>query len=295
VVDDESTDNSINLVRASSISNLSVFEKRAFNNLPRFKKGALMLAQQKAKGEFILQLDADCLVEPEWIERFVAEFQQTESRILCGPVKIEDEGFLLSSLQSVEYAGLNAITSAMINYDHPILANGANLAYHSSVIAESPYAGHESIPSGDDDLFVQDKGKTYGVGFVKDPRAIVTTKALNNLSALLQQRKRWASKFGYYKNKQIKRQMLLVALFYIVLSINIVGSLVYGWKLKFVIISILIKMLAEYNLLKSCSKFYQLKEIGLKLLLGQVPHLFYVVYISIFSNFTKISWKGRSI
>ena len=295
IVDDYSTDASIENVEHSNLPNLILYERKDFNDLPAFKKGALMAAQQKAKGEFILQLDADCRIGSEWIASIVGSFQNTNNKIICGPVKIKDHNSFLSNLQSLEYAGLNAITAAMINYNKPLLANGANLAYHKLVVEGKPYAGHKGIASGDDDLFVQDKGEKYGVHFLKDPRAMVVTKALENLEDIIQQRKRWASKYKHYDKTNIKKQMALVTGFYLILMASFIACLFFGWSWKYFLVSLAVKYIAELSLLNSCSGFYQLGALKLKLLLGQVPHLFYVVYISIASNFGNTSWKGRRI
>ena len=82
------------------------------------------------------------------------------------------------------------------------MCNGANLAYTKTLFkAINGFEGNTNIASGDDVFLLEKaiKRNKNTVHYLKNTDATVFTKPVKNYSALISQRKRWASKTGQSK------------------------------------------------------------------------------------------------
>lgn len=77
VVDDHSTDSTINIIKAFNDSRL-----RFFTNPKKFAASARNFAYKNSKGEYIIFFDADDLVEKEFIEKQVRKLCEDENSVV---------------------------------------------------------------------------------------------------------------------------------------------------------------------------------------------------------------------
>jgi len=128
---------------------------------PRFKtakKFAATLGIKAAANEIILFTDADCKPESEnWIAKMTAHYQNEKTEIILGYSPYLKHKGLLNSLIRYEtfQTALNYFSYAINGM--PYMGVGRNLSYKKSLFFKNKgFASHMHIPSGDDDLFVNE-------------------------------------------------------------------------------------------------------------------------------------------
>ena len=122
--------------------------------------------------------------------------------MISAPVVFKAQPTLAGNLQGLEFIGLVAAGAASIAIGHPVMCNGANLAYEKTAFNQvRGFAGDESA-SGDDLFLMYKIAKLYpdGVRFLKSDKAIVTVQPEQTIKGFINQRMRWASKAKLLKD-----------------------------------------------------------------------------------------------
>ncbi|HNY29366.1 MAG TPA: glycosyltransferase [Fibrobacteria bacterium] len=193
------------------------------------KKHALGKGLAVAKGEFILQIDADNLPGPRWVATMLSHFGPRTGAV-CGLVfhaakRPEVPGWF-HGIWALEVTGWAAVQAAAIGAGMPISANGGNLAYRRKAFdSVRGFAGHQQVVSGDDDFLVQslsDSGR-WDVVSVDLPDSLVETAPPGSWGEVWEQRKRWGSKCVRYDAKRVGLLSVVYCSY-----VWIVGSLAWG-------------------------------------------------------------------
>ncbi|MCL6495846.1 MAG: glycosyltransferase, partial [Ignavibacterium sp.] len=216
-IDDNSIDNSKNIlethIRKNNFKVVSVpeaYSKKAH------KKRAIRYGIENAKGEIIVTTDADCVHSSQWL-RTLLSFMKDDVGFISGPVEFITEKNLFEKFQKLEFAGLVITGAGLIGNNTPIICNAANIAYRKKVFDEvGGFAFQMDLSSGDDELLMQKifRDTDYKIVFALDKNAIVKTEANSSIKQFYNQRKRWASKGLFYKNKLLVLKLILIFLFY---------------------------------------------------------------------------------
>lgn len=302
VVDDYSEDKTAEIVQNLSNHNPclqlikmeDVLGKQQINS---YKKKAIETAIQQAKGNWIVCTDADCLVTENWLASIDNYIQQNQVLFVAAPVQFFANKSWLNLFQRIDFATLQAITASTTNNGFHTLCNGANMAYSKQAYLEvNGFKGVDDVASGDD-LFLLQKIKTkFGntCGYLLHEDAIVKTHAMPTLKAFFNQRIRWASKTKRYTDKN----MLFVLSFALVLNVSIVASFVLLWFYKwfglYCIAVVLLKAIAEWQLIKK-AKNYFIQTHFFTFLVLQPLHIVYVCIAAWFSFFGNYTWKERRV
>ena len=159
VVNDCSYDNTDDVLRAFERKYCNFKSVRLEEN-DRFsggKKFAATLGIKAASNELLVFTDADCQPESEhWLSRMTSGFQADRS-IVLGYGAFKREPGLLNKLIRFDafMIGLQYLSFALSGM--PYMGVGRNLAYRKSTFfANKGFASHRNIPSGDDDLFINE-------------------------------------------------------------------------------------------------------------------------------------------
>jgi len=298
-VDDNSDDDSKQKLENSiSEFNILVYSVEESDLSRAHKKRAIELGIEKANGEIILLTDADCTNEPTWISTILSEFSENTG-LVSGPVKFNSDKTLFGKLQQLEFAGLILSGAGLIGNGTPIICSSANLAFRKSVFDEvGGYKDLMGLSSGDDELLMQKiaQDTDYEVKFCFKKDALVSTKPNESLEAFAQQRKRWASKGLFYKNKGIVAQLFLIFIFYI----GLIAQLLLGFLIDKIffytfILSLLAKMFTEYSVIKKGVGIL-IEKISLGLfLLAELLHIPYIIYSAVSGAFGNFTWKEREL
>lgn len=199
VVDDDSTDDTAQIVAAAGMDNLRLLS--VDDRFPEMaaKKRPLSVGIQHARGEWILTTDADCTAVPTWVA-CMASYMKADAGAVIGFSQLGETRSFFHRLQALDFFALMAAAAGAAGAGRPLAASGQNFAYRKSLFER--VGGFREIahrPSGDDVLLLQLLHEAWDgrVAFADDPCAFVTTHRPETPASLWQQRKRWASNAAY--------------------------------------------------------------------------------------------------
>ncbi len=203
VVNDQSTDGSKLFLEtlAKKHINLIVVEIDDFVTHNPGKKFALTLGIKTAKHEYLLLTDADCIPNSKnWIKKICNNFSKSD--IILGYGAYRKEKGLLNKL--IQYDTYN-VAQQYLSYalkSQAYMGVGRNLAYKKSLFFNNKgFANHIHIPSGDDDLFVQEVASCNNVSIEISEDSHTISEVIENWSEWIYQKRRHISTAPYYKFK----------------------------------------------------------------------------------------------
>ncbi len=301
VIDDHSTDDTPLLVERMSRPNLHLIRladhlKESPNTA--YKKKAIELAINQAKGQLILTTDADCITRPQWLYLMTAYYEQYRPKFIAAPVNFHKEQNIFQAFQSLDFIGMMGVTGAGIHRGFMHMCNGANLAYEKAAFVEvGGFEGIDKMASGDDMLLMQKIARRYPgqLGFLKQAGACVLTPAAANLRAFVQQRIRWASKSKAYSEWKIT--FILALVFFLCCNI-LFGFLllpILGWGIIWPIaLQLVVKSIMDYLFLSRLAAFFNRNDLMRIFIPAQALHLLYIACIGTLGNLlSQYEWKGR--
>jgi cellulose synthase/poly-beta-1,6-N-acetylglucosamine synthase-like glycosyltransferase len=301
IIDDHSTDNTAQLVRNLNQTNVQIIELKnhvqVVENQP-FKKKAIALAIERAKGDLIVTTDGDCIVQKDWLSLIATFYETQNKRFIAAPVCFHDEKSFFEKFQSLDYIGMMGITGAGVHGRFTHMCNGANLAYQKKLFYEVGGFKHiDHVASGDDVLLMQKVAKfdPDALGFLKNKEATVFTKAKPTIKEFVHQRLRWASKSSSYTEFFTIFQLTCVFLFCLNILINLGLSIFYSTPFLYVLIfQLAIKYGMDYLFLNRMTRFFDRQDLMKTFLKSQIFHVIYIVGVGFLSNIKKkYVWKGR--
>jgi cellulose synthase/poly-beta-1,6-N-acetylglucosamine synthase-like glycosyltransferase len=298
VVNDFSTDETAFLVMEHPLGcmliNLSDHISGFINS---YKKKAIETGIAHSSGELIICTDADCTMGVDWIRILVDAYEKENLQFIAAPVKIISNNSWLSIFQILDFISLQGITGASVYKDLYPMCNGANLAYKRKAYNEvGGFSDIDHIASGDDMLLMKKIQAKYPdkIHYVKDPAAIVSTVAAENIKAFLNQRIRWASKISHYKHPSTFITLALVYLVNACLLILFICCFFYGhWR--WLLILVAFKTISEYFFVSKVAGFFQQQSLMKYFPLCQPFHILYTVIAGSFGSFGKYEWKNRKV
>ncbi|MDP5139795.1 MAG: glycosyltransferase [Spirosomaceae bacterium] len=299
LVNDASEDNTVSVVEQfESTSELSIhmlnLSERKDNASP--KKRAITEAIKTAKGELVITTDGDCTMGENWLETVVDFYLKTDAFFISSPVSFYslENGNVLQKIwnnfQVIEFGSLVGAGASSIKMSNPNMCSGANIAYKKSVFEEvGGYSGNEQIASGDDEFLMQKIATRFPdkIQFLKDYDAVVQTQSHETISSFFVQRKRWASKWRFYKNWQPTALAIYVA---IVNGITAFALITARFDL------VLLKFSVEFLFLASVVLFFKKPKAIFYIPFTQLIYPFYVCIMAIAAQGKgDYVWKGRKL
>lgn len=298
-VNDSSTDNSYEkLLNITIPDNVRVISLPDFSLNKAFKKKAISYGIEQSLGEIIVTTDADCIHNSSWLTKLLSEFDDNTG-FVSGPVSFIPEENLFSKIQSIEFAGLVLSGAGLIGIGKPTICNGANLAFRKRVYNKlGGYQDHMHLSSGEDELLMQKivSETDYSVKFSWKKQVVVFTQPNKSLNVFFQQRKRWASKGLFYKNKLLIINLILIYLFYLSLLIQIILSIfVSNVFLISLLVSLISKFLLEYIIIIKGIDFLFNRSLLKNILLSEIFQIIYIPLASLGGIFGNFKWKERKL
>ena len=294
LVDDESTDNYLEIINQFCVNNPTIDIKTIKNsrhsNSP--KKDAISTAISITKYNWIVATDADCLLPKTWLSSFNSNVYENNPNMIVAPVSFRSNRSFLHQFQLIDFLSMQGATIGGFGIQQPFMANGANLAYKKDVFSElNGFKDNDFIASGDDVFLLEnfvahDKSKVL---FLKDSKALVTTYPCNNWHELIQQRKRWAAKATHFKSNFAKGIGVIVFFTNLGIGLSLIAS-VYN---PLFLILLLPKFVIDSLLIFKTAHLYQNKINLLSYLKTLLFYPFFTVYIAITSLLSPFVWKDR--
>ena len=259
------------------------------------KKAAIKNALKISKGELIVCTDADCEFGVDWLNAMTSAFHSPNIKMVTGPVMFFERPGFWNQMMQLEFLSLIGIGAASVQNGYPNMCNGANIAYRKSAFYEvNGFKGNEHIPSGDDEFLMHKIHEKFkgGVQFLKKYEAIVYTQPPQSLSEFVNQRIRWGSKAGHYKNLKSKLLPAFMYLFNVVLFFT---PLFYFLEMPWTVIATLWlgKLSIEIVFFATILPFFRSSKILDLVIPAQIFHVVYISIIGVLSVMKSYTWKGR--
>lgn len=247
VVNDQSTDSSKLFLEELS----KKYKKLVIVNIDNFvkhtigKKFPLTLGIKTAKNEYLILTDADCKPNSkDWVKLIASNFNY--SNIILGYGSYKKHNGLLNRIIRFDTFNIaqQYLSLALVGYTY--MGVGRNLAYKKSIFFENKgFASHIHIPSGDDDLFIQEIASKNTISVETSLNSHTTSEVINTWKEWRYQKRRHLSTAPYYKRK-IKLILALYPLSQIFFWISISLLFVLKTKLLYIILLLTIKLFSSY-------------------------------------------------
>jgi len=292
-INDNSSDNSEIIVK-EQIKDIPNF--KLINQKPNLKgkKNALKTGVSNAIGELIVTSDADCSHQKDWLQQILYFHLKYKPKMIIAPVLMKGQNFF-EKMQSLEFLSLIASTAGAAGIKHPIMCNGANLAFEKDVFFEFDDALKSEETSGDDVFLLHNIKKKYPkkIKYLKTNDTIVFTDAQSTLKSFFKQRIRWASKSKSYFDFDTILSSVIV-LFINILIIALLTASFFNLNAFYVFIPVFsLKILFDFTLLFLAAHFFKQKGLLKYFPLLIIFYPFYIVFTAIFSVFVKeVEWKS---
>ncbi len=294
LVDDESSDNSIEIITQFFINNpeidIKIIKNLRDSNSP--KKDAISTAISITKYNWIIATDADCILPKTWLSSFNTSICENNPNMIVAPVSFKSNSSFLHQFQLIDFLSMQGATIGGFGIKKPFMANGANLAYKKELFLKlNGFKDNDFIASGDD-VFLLENFVAYNrskVIFLKNIEALVTTYPTKNWNELIQQRKRWAAKATHFKSNFAKSIGALVFFANCVIGL----SIIIGLYQPIFLTLLLPKFLIDTVLIFKTAGLYQNKINFLSFLKTLLFYPFFTVYIAITSLSSPFVWKDR--
>ena len=219
-VDDHSNDRSVELIKG-----LPVSVPYRIESLPegtQGKKAAIRQAVVHSESSFILTLDADVALNPDYFLH-ISRLSQADMYIL--PAVMIAKRFH-EHVYEVDLLLVNAVNMGLAGLKRPIIASGANLLFRRQAFNQfDRLHTHAHMPSGDDIYLLRDfRMADAKVRLVSAHSYAVHTETPQTLQEFLHQRLRWIAKTGDVRDHLSTALSIIQFLF----TISFVVILIYA-------------------------------------------------------------------
>lgn len=289
LVNDHSTDRSVQLAQAYAKKDTRI---HLVNSPAKGKKQALLAGIEAANGDFIVCTDADCQHPTQWLATFLAYYEHHHPKLLLGPVTFKSGKGFFHQFQSLELISLVSSTAGAVGIKHPIMCNGANLAFEREAFLQLDDPYRLEYLSGDDVFLLHAMKKEFpdAIHFIKDQAALVETQHSTGFGAYLKQKARWASKASGYKDRDTNFTAGVVGA---CSALLVVGLLGLPFELKFyqaVLFIWLSKILIDGLFLRQTMPFFGQPKLLKFIPLFEWLHALNILYASLAGIFAKRKW-----
>ena len=163
------------------------------------KKFPLSMGIKSAAYAHVLLTDADCRPASVWWASHMSQGFQPEKEIVLGYGAYEKQPGWLNKVIRYDafFSALQYLSFALAGY--PYMGVGRNLAYQKALFfRHKGFTSHQHIPSGDDDLFINQAANRHNVSVILHPDAFTYSPARKSWKSWWLQKKRHLSTGKYY-------------------------------------------------------------------------------------------------
>ncbi|MBF88662.1 MAG: hypothetical protein CMG75_03200 [Candidatus Marinimicrobia bacterium] len=300
VIDDESSDNTSNLVieLSKKYQNVKLLNAKYGDPSLNYKKRPLDLGIRNASGEIILQTDADCRVKKYWIETMVSYFSDNVGMVI-GHSQINKNQSLSQQIEALDFLMLSATGRSTAQFGIPFAATGQNLSFRKKTFFQvNGFSEFADALGGDDTFLLQSiRNKTdWDIVVALDKNSFAQTVPSLTGQSFISQRRRWASDSLYFKNTNPLFFIVITTTFLanMIIIISLGKVFIFSEPFQFLINILIIKFIIEGLLMIKATSVFNcatLRKAFLPWFFLQIP---YIVYMGIVTLMPKNSrWGGR--
>ena len=300
VVNDQSTDDSLNYLQTLEKQHdcLKIVNIDRSVNHSEGKKFALTLGIKTAKFDYLLMTDADCFPKSQNWSNIIFKALLSNNNdldVILGYSPYRKQKGILNKLIRFDtfIVAQNYLSYALRNLTY--MGVGRNLAYKKKIFFDNKgFASHIHIPSGDDDLFIQevssDKNIKIGVEFSRDTHMV--SEVTKNWKDWIYQKRRHLSTSSFYKIK-FKILLMIYPLSQIFFLISLIFAFLFKLNIVFVFTVLFLKLLISYTVNYKSMRTLDVRDLYLLHPFYEVLHLFIQANFVILSIFHKTKKWNR--
>lgn len=272
---------------------LKVVEIAEHVRLKHGKKFAVTLGIKAAQYEHLVLTDADCIPQSEkWLQHIAATFRGGEEIVLGYSPYKRKPGFLNTLIRFETFHTAMSYLSYALK-GNAYMGVGRNLAYTQSLFFRGKgFASHMHIPSGDDDLLVNQNATPHNTTICIHPEAHVWSEPKTTFKAYYRQKARHAGASKAYKavhRYMLATQLISAFLFYVFSIATIIAFPAYWYV---VLGGYLLRLLAQLFIYVRVMKKLQVTSLLWLLPLLDVVYYAYICINGFFALFKKeVTWK----
>ena len=224
------------------------------------KKYSLTLGIKRAFNKRMLFTDADCTpASNQWLKLMTLALNR-EKQLVLGYGAYKKERGVLNALIRFETLMTAVQYFSYAKVGMPYMGVGRNLAYTSQLFYEnSGYMSHMNIPSGDDDLFVNEAATKENTSLCFHPDSFTVSIPKTSFKTWFEQKRRHISTANYYKS----RHRFLLGLYYLsnllFWLLAVVCLIFLDWKFPLAII--IFRLLLQYIFIGNATKLLKERDL----------------------------------
>ncbi len=261
-------------------------------NFFKGKKFPLSIGIKSAKHEILLLTDADCKPTSDgWISAMVENYTTNTELVLgYGPYK-QISGLLNLFIRYDTFMiAMQYFSFALIGI--PYMGVGRNLSYRRSTFFKNKgFTSHYNIPSGDDDLFVQQVANSKNTKIEVSDNSYMVSNPKPDFRSWLTQKQRHlstSSSYSVFYKILLASNSITQLLFYATLLILLIGEVLVVYTLIIMIITLAVRIFIQN---KSALRLGE-NQLLLFSLFGDIFYVVLLPLIAIVSLTGKTkSWK----
>ena len=293
LVDDQSKDNTEYVLKEfkRKYFNLKEVKIEEHVNSRLGKKFALTLGIKAAKHEYLLLTDADCVPASEhWLNEMASNFSAKKQIVLGYGAYKKEKGLLNKMIRFDAFSvALQYFSYALA--DMAYMGVGRNLAYKKSVFFDNKgFASHIHLPSGDDDLFIQEVANKQNVAIAISSNSHTISEAKQSWKEWIFQRRRHITTSEKYKFSH-KLLLGLWPLSHFLFWVSFGVLIFFESTLLVVLLLFIFRILIYYVLYYSLMKKLKTSDLLLLFPLYELLHLFIQgIFVLLNSKNKPTSW-----
>lgn len=289
MVDDHSTDETLHVATALLHNHGTVLSSAG-----QGKKEALKTGAQHASNPWLIFLDADVILPPQWCQRALSFLGNTDAEVVMFPVAV-NASHSLGSLEELDFLSLMTTTASTANMRHATMANGAAFAVKREVWLALNDQLHPQILSGDDVFLVHAaKHANHKLNWAHNPSLIITVPGATNVTALISQRIRWGKKSGRYTDPFTIYLAWSVLLFSVVYTFVLLIAVV-SWSPILLVGLLVSKVAIDYLVLVPPALWFNKRNRIIHIFWVSIVHPMFILTTALLGFVVPTYWKGRRI
>lgn len=260
------------------------------------KKHAIARGLEYCDTEFIVATDADALHHKQWLRSY-GSLCDEKLGASTGLSMFRKDNFrsewerTWQSMQTLEALSHNVVIAGAMAHGFAITANGNNMMYRKDLFRDGEALNGNVVSGDDSDIMYEARYRGYRVQFNTHPASVVELVPEDSISAVINQRVRWASKI-------LKATWPVVVLgltvFFFYLStillpfLAVVDLAVLPWWAGLVII----KAVCDLGYMGIALKRFGIAYRFRYLFLMELLHAPFILWVGLAGTFGKFTWKG---
>ncbi len=305
IVDDRSSDATEKIIRSFAKLDQRFKLIKVVSTSRRFspKVHAVQVGIANSSGEIIITSDADCRYPRGWIHGLVSYFESDVVMVLgyVESTRAYRCKNWLERFESSDWLSLMLTSKALTQLGWKFASSANNQAYRRNAFnAVGGFGADGRAPSGDEDLFAQRLGrlKSKRILFATTPETRVLTQPMPTLKALLQQRRRWVSRYQYVLHYHPAFFLGISVLGFqsMILSVCVILSLFHP-PLRWWVFSLWgVKLAVELLGMAIGTKLLQRRDLwGLPAIFWALLHPFFIAIVTIWSLIKSNERRAETI